>query len=78
MRKRLEKYKLLFIGSMQFMSFNLEKLVKNLPDNDFKYLTGKFGSKHLELLKLKDAYPYDSMDSFKRFGEKELPDKKCF
>ena len=30
---------LVFIDSMQFMNFSLEKLVKNLADNDFKYLT---------------------------------------
>ena len=28
-----------FIDSMQFMNSSLEKLVKNLSDNDFKYLT---------------------------------------
>ena len=43
---------------MQFINSNLEKLVKNLSDNDFKYLTQEFGSKNLELLKRKDAYPY--------------------
>ena len=30
---------LVFIERMQFMSSNLEKLVKNLADNDFQYLT---------------------------------------
>ena len=63
---------------MQFMNSSLEKLVKNLSDNDFKYLTEEFGPKNLELLKQKDAYPYEYMDSFKRFSEDELPDKKCF
>ena len=39
---RLEKYmsfilnKIVFFDSMQFMNSNLEKLVKNLSDNDFK------------------------------------------
>ena len=54
----LEKYmafflskNLVFIDSMQFMSSSLNKLVKNLPDDDFKYLTEEFGFKHLELLK---------------------------
>ena len=82
---RLEKYmafflnkNLVFIDSMQFMNSSLEKLVKNLSDNDFKYLTEEFGSKNLELLKQKDAYPYEYMDSFKRFNEEKLPDKKCF
>ena len=44
--KRLEKYmanilnkNLVFIDSMQSMNPSLEKLVKNLSDNDFKYLT---------------------------------------
>ena len=61
---------------MQFMNSSVEKLVKNLSDNDFKYLTEEFGSKNLELLKQKDAYPYEYMDSFKRFSEEKLPDKE--
>ena len=52
---------------MQFMNPSLEKLVKNLSDNDFKYLTQEFGSNILELLKQKDAYPYEYMNSFKKF-----------
>ena len=58
------------------MNSSLEKLVKNLSDNDFKYLTEEFGSKNLELLKQKDAYPYEYMDSFKRFGEEKLDDRE--
>ena len=34
------------------MNPSLEKLVKNLSDNDFKHLTEEFGSKKLELLKV--------------------------
>ena len=55
---------------MKFMNSSLEKLVKNLSDNDFKYLTEEFGSKNLELLKQKDAYPYEYMDSFKNLMRK--------
>ena len=40
-----------FIDRMQFTNSSLEKLVKNLSENDFKYLTQEFGSKNLELLK---------------------------
>ena len=36
-----------FIDIMQFMISSLEKLVKNLSDNDFKYLIEEFGSKNL-------------------------------
>ena len=61
---------------MQSMNSSLGKLVKNLSDNDFKYLAKKFGSKNLELLKQKYAYPYEYMDSFKRLGEQKLPGKK--
>ena len=67
-----------FIDSMQFMNFNFDKLVRNLADDDFKYLTEEFGSKNLELLKQKGAYPYENMNSFERFSEEKLPDKKCF
>ena len=49
-----------------------------MSDNDFKYLTEELGSKNLELLKQKETYPYEYMDSFKRFNEKKLPDRKCF
>ena len=82
---RLEKYvtfflnkNVVFMDSMQFMNSSLEKLVKDLSDNDSKYLTEEFGSKNLELLKQKDAYPYEYLDSFKRFVEEKLPDKNNF
>ena len=60
------------------MNSSLEKLVRNLVDDDFKYLTEEFGSKNLELLKQKGADPYENMNSFERFSEEKLPDKKCF
>ena len=44
---------------MQFMNSSLEKLVKDLSHNGFKYLTEEFGSKNLELLKQKDVCPYE-------------------
>ena len=61
---------LVFIGSMQFMNSSLDELVKNLSEEDFKYLVEEFGSENLELLKQKDAYPYEYMNSFERFNEK--------
>ena len=33
---------LFFIDSIQFMNSSLDSLVKNLSDNDFKYLSEKF------------------------------------
>ena len=63
---------------MQFLNSSLEKLVKNLTNDDFKYLTKEFGSKNLELLKQKGAYPHEYMNSFTRFNEKKMPDNECF
>ena len=79
--KGLEKYmaftinkNLVFIDSMQFMSCSLNSLVKNLSDNDFQYFSEEFSGKLLELVKEKGVYPYEHMNSFKRFSENKLPD----
>ena len=50
------------------MSSSFEKLVKSLSDKNFKYLTQELGSNNLELLKRKDAYQYEHMNSFKKFS----------
>ena len=63
---------------MEFMNSSLDKLVNNLSDEDFKYLVEEFGSENLELLKQKDDYPYEYMNSFKRFNEEKLPARKYF
>ena len=63
---------------MQFMNSSLDKLAKNFSDKDFRYLIEEFGSKYLELLKQKVAYPYEYMDSFERFNEEKLPAKRYF
>ena len=60
------------------MNSSLEKLVKDFSVDVFKYLNKEFVSKNLELLKQKGGYTYEYMDSFKRFSEEKLPDKKCF
>ena len=69
---RLEKYRtfflnknLAFIDSMQIMNSSLDKLVRNLKDDDVKYLTEEFGFKNLELLKQKGVYPYKYLNSLK-------------
>ena len=69
---------LVFIDSMQFMNSSLDRLVKNLSYEDFKYVVEEFGSENLEMLKQKGAYPYEYMNSFKRFNEQKLPARKYF
>ena len=66
---------LVFIDSMQFMNSSLDSIVKNLSNNDFKYLSEEFSGKFLELVKEKGVYPYEYMNSFKKFSEDKLPDK---
>ena len=61
-----------FIDSIQFMNSSLDKLVKNLLDEDFNYLVKEFGFDNLKILKQKGAYPYEYMNSFKRFNEKKI------
>ena len=76
----MEKYTAFFLGknlvlidSMQFMNYSLDNFVKNLSDEDFKYLVKELGSENLEILKQKGVYPYEYMNSFKRFDEEKLP-----
>ena len=63
---------------MQFMNSSLDKFVKNLSDEDFEYLVEEFSRENLELLKQKGAYPYEYMNSFKRFNEDKLCARKYF
>ena len=69
---------LTFIDSFQFMSSSLDKLVSNLPKDDLIYTTKAFKGKRLDLMSQKGVYPYDYMDSFEKFNEKELPTKDQF
>ena len=72
---------LVFIESMQFMNSGLDSIVKNLVDEDFKCLSKElkeFKDKDLNLLKEKGVYPYEYMNSFKKFNETELPSKNKF
>ena len=60
------KKNLVFIDSMQFMNVSIDAFVKNLSDNDFKYLSQEFGGDLLELVKQKGVYPCEYIDSFKK------------
>ena len=78
----LEKYisfsinnKLSFIDSFQFLSYSLDSLVKNLVNDDFKYLSQEFDNNVLDQVKQKGFYPYEYMNYFEKFKE-QLPCKK--
>ena len=81
----LEKYRsftlnnnIVFIDSMLFMKSSLDKLVKNLGDEGFKYLNQNYSGQKLEFVKKKIIYPYEYFNSFKKFKESKLPDIYCF
>ena len=67
-----------FIDSIQFMNCSLDKLVKNLVDKDFKYLEEEFGTENFKMLKQKGAFPYEYMNSFKKFNEDKLCTRMYF
>ena len=69
---------LVFNDSMQFMNSSLDVLVKNLSNNDFKYLSQEFSGDLLELVKQKGVYPYEYMDSFNKFSGDKLRDRCKF
>ena len=50
----------------------------NLQDNDFKHLLSGFPEDKLKLLRKKDSYPYEWVDSYKKFLYPRLPPKESF
>ena len=49
------------------MNSSLDALVKDLSKMDFKYLLQEISDDLLELVRQKGVYPYEYMESFKRF-----------
>ena len=69
---------IIFLDSNQFYKGKLDNHASSLEDKDFKYLLSEFLIDKLELLKRKDAYPYEWVDSYEKFNYQELPPKECF
>ena len=70
--------KIIFIDSFQFLSSPLERLVKILGKNDFKYLSQDLDSKVLDLVKQKGLHPYEYISGFESFKKKLPQGKKIF
>ena len=62
---------------MQILSSSFDSLVRNLDNDDFKYLNQEFGNNVLDLVKQKGFYSYQYMNDFEKFKE-ELPNKEKF
>ena len=71
-------FKIDFKDSYKFMSSSLEALVKNLPKDAFKNLLKYFTPEQAELLKQKGFYPYEYMDSIKKFNDPNPPTHRAF
>ena len=71
-------YNLVFIDSLQFMNQSLANLVKNLPEDAYKYTNEVFKGEKLQLMKQKGVYPYDYMSNFDKFNDTQLPTKDEF
>ena len=67
-----------FIDSFKFMATSLEKLVNNLPEDDFINLSLYYSGDKFDLLARKGVYPYEYMDSLEKLEETKLPPKEAF
>ena len=67
-----------FTDSLQFYNGSLDTSTSNLNNEDFKHLTSEFGIDKLEILKRKDAYPYELVNSYEKFKRPSFPEKKYF
>ena len=72
------KHKIRFIDSIKFMSDSLESLINNLPGDAFNNLERFYKGEKLSLVKQKGFYPYEYMNSLKRFKENKIPSKEAF
>ena len=62
-----------FIDSLQFYNASLGTLASNLNNEDFKHFISEFSIDKLEILKRKDAYPYESVNFYEKFKHPSLP-----
>ena len=67
-----------FIDSFKFMATSLDKLVNNLPEDDFINLSLYYSGDKFNLLARKGVYPYEYMDSLEKLKEIKLPPKEAF
>ena len=69
---------IVFLDLNQFYKGKLDNHASYLNNEDFKHLLSEFRIDKLELLKGKDAYPYEWVDSCEKFNYQKLPPKECF
>ena len=76
--KKVEvQHEIRFLDSFKFMASSLDSLAGNLDLSKFIQTKKEVGKKY-ELLTKKGIYPYDYMNGFEKFSERQLPPKKDF
>ena len=72
------KKNITFIDSNELYKGSLDTPASNSEDNDSKYIMSGIPIDKLAILKRKDAYPYEWVDSYKKFDYPNLSPKECF
>ena len=67
-----------FVDSYAFLSSSLGQLVANTPKANLSITRSYIKQAMFNLITRKGVFPYEYMDSFDRFVEKELPPKESF
>ena len=67
-----------FIDSLQFYNGPPDTFASKLNNEDFKYLISELGIDKLEILKRKDAYPYEWVDSYEYLTMNNYLQKNVF
>ena len=75
---KLLHHQIRFIDNFKFMAASLDKLVDNLPKDDFNNIKRYYKNDKLELLTRKGVYPYEYMNSLDKLKETQLPPKEAF
>ena len=60
----------MIIDSFQFLSSELDSLVKNSSKDDFKYLSQICNNNVLDQFKRKGFYPHEYMSDFEKFKDR--------
>ena len=70
--------KISFFRFTTILQTSLDSLAGNLEDSNLKHLMSEFWKDQLEILKRKDADPYEWVDSYKKFIYPRSPRKESF
>ena len=70
--------RIVFSDFLQFLKASSDTLAGNLQDSDFNRSLSEFPEGKLKLLRKKDSYPYEWVDSYRKFLYPRLPSKESF